>query len=223
MRLRIVLLVVLLAIAVVSGIHPHDRSDWLLENALVVAVLAGLWFTRKWLPLTDLSVWLIFVFLVLHEVGAHYTYSLVPYDEWFESMFGRTLSSFFGAERNHYDRLVHFLFGLLLAVPMRELFLRVVKARGWPGYWLPFEMTISASAIYELLEWLAAEVFGGDLGTAFLGTQGDVWDAQKDMALAGLGAMLSMCILAIVNRTRNRDLQEEWLERHVPEFADRCS
>ncbi len=221
MRLRIVLLAILLALGIALGIHPIDRSDWLLENLLVVLGLAGMWFTRKWLPLTDLSIWLIFVFLVLHEVGSHYTYSLVPYDAWFESLFGRTLNSLFGAERNHYDRFVHFTFGLLLAVPMRELFLRVVKARGFSSYWLPFQMTMSWSAVYELMEWLSAVAFGGDLGVAFLGTQGDEWDAQKDMALAGLGAAIAMAILAAVQHSRGRDEQQVWLEARVPGLADR--
>jgi putative membrane protein len=221
MRLRITLFAVLLAIGIVVAIRPYDRSDWLLENVLVVLGLAGLWFTRKWLPLTDLSIWLIFVFLVLHEIGSHYTYALVPYDEWFEALFGRTLNSLFGAERNHFDRLVHFLCGFLLAVPMRELFLRVVQARGFASYWLPFQMTMSCSALYELMEWLSVLLFGGDLGAAFLGTQGDEWDAHKDMALAGLGAAIAMGILAAVQRARGRDEQREWLERRVPGLRER--
>ena len=161
------------------------------------------------------------MFLALHEIGSHYTYAKVPYDEWFTAMFGRTLNSLFGFERNHYDRLVHFLCGFLLAIPMRELFLRVVKARGFASYWLPFQMTMSCSALYELMEWLSAVLFGGDLGTAFLGTQGDEWDAQKDMALAGLGAAITMCVLAFVNRGKKHDFQEEWLEQRVPELAGR--
>lgn len=222
MRLRLVLLAFLVALMVWAGIRPYDRSDWLLENLLVVLGIAGLWFTRKWLPLTDVSIWLIFVFLALHEIGSHYTYAKVPYDEWFTALFGRTLNSVFGFDRNHYDRLVHFLCGFLLSVPMRELFLRVVKARGFASYWLPFQMTMSCSALYELMEWLSAVLFGGDLGTAFLGTQGDEWDAQKDMALAGLGAAVTMCVLAAVNRGKKRDFQERWLDQRIPGFASRC-
>ncbi|MCY2961163.1 MAG: DUF2238 domain-containing protein [Planctomycetota bacterium] len=221
MRLRIALLTVLIALAILLGIRPLDRSDWILENVLIVLGLAFLWRTRNWLPLTDASVWLVFVFLVLHEVGAHYTYACVPYDRWFESLSGRTLNSVLGLERNHYDRLVHFLFGFLLAIPQRELFLRVVRARGIASYWLPVQMTLSWSAIYEIVEWLSAEFFGGELGAAFLGTQGDEWDAQKDMALAGLGAVLSMCVLAAIHRRRGYDFQQRWLELRVPDFARR--
>jgi putative membrane protein len=104
---------------------------------------------------------------------------------------------------------------------MRELFLRVVQARGFASYWLPFQMTMSWSALYESMEWLSAVLFGGDLGTAFLGTQGDEWDAQKDMTLAGLGAAISMCILAAVQRSRGREEQLEWLERRVPGLRER--
>lgn len=221
MRLRLVLLAILLALCVWAGIDPISRSDWILENVLVLGVIVLLWWSRRWLPLTDASIWVIFVFLVFHEIGSHYTYAKVPYDAWFEAAFGRTLNSIFGFERNHYDRLVHFLFGFLLAVPMRELFLRVVRARGFTSYWLPVQMTLSWSAVYEVVEWFTVLVFGGDLGAAFLGTQGDEFDAQKDMLLAGLGALIAMGIVALVHRARGADTQELWLEEHVPDFDHR--
>lgn len=223
MRLRLVLLAILLALVVVCGIAPISRSDWILENVLVAGVIVLLWTTRRWLPLTDASIWVIFVFLVFHEIGSHYTYAKVPYDAWFESVFGRTLNSLLGFERNHYDRLVHFLFGFLLAVPMRELFMRVVRARGFTSYWLPVQMTLSWSAVYEVVEWFTVILFGGDLGAAFLGTQGDEFDAQKDMMLAGIGAMLAMGIVAAIHRSRGVDMQSRWLEARVPGFAQRCS
>ena len=115
-----------------------------------------------------------------------------------------------GLTRNHFDRLVHFSYGLLMAYPMRELFLRVADARGFWGYFLPLDLTLSTSAIFELFEWAAAELFGGDLGVAYLGSQGDIWDAQKDMALAGLGAAIAMTITLLVNRRLQRDFNREW-------------
>jgi len=151
------------------------------------------------LPLSNISYTLIFVFLCLHTVGAHYTYSLVPYDDWTESLTGSRLNDWFGFERNHYDRLVHFAFGLLLAYPIRELFLRVAGARGFWGYYLPLDLTMSFSMLYELIEWGAAVVFGGDLGHAYVGAQGDPWDAHKDMALATLGALICMSVVAFIN------------------------
>ena len=116
----------------------------------------------------------------------------MPYDRWLRAAFGRGLSDLTGWKRNNFDRLVHFCFGLLLAYPIREIFLRVAGARGFWGYYLPLDVTMSFSMLYELIEWAAASAFGGDLGAAYLGTQGDEWDAQKDMALATLGAVVSM-------------------------------
>ncbi len=223
MRLRLVLLAILLALVAVCGVAPIDRSDWLLENVLVALIIVLLWTTRRWLPLTDASIWLIFVFLVFHEVGSHYTYAKVPYDVWFESTFGRTLNSMLGFERNHYDRLVHLLFGFLLAPPMRELFLRVVRARGFTSYWLPVQMALSWSAVYEVVEWFTVILFGGELGGLFLGTQGDEFDAQADMMLAGLGALLAMGIVAAIHRARGVDLQERWLDARIPNFGNRCA
>lgn len=151
-----------------------------------------------------------FIFLCLHVLGAHYTYALTPYDEWFQVVFGFSLDESMGFGRNHYDRMIHLVYGLLLAYPMRELFIRVADVKGFWGYFLPLVITISSSAIYELLEWGAAEVFGGDLGIAYLGTQGDVWDAHKDMALASLGALFAMIITALINVNLQRDFAREW-------------
>ena len=93
------------------------------------------------------------MFLCLHTVGAHYTYSEVPYDAWFERLTGRTFNGLVGWERNNFDRVVHFAYGLLLAYPIREVFLRVADARGFWGYFLPLDLTMSTSMLYELIEW----------------------------------------------------------------------
>jgi putative membrane protein len=207
-----VLLALLVALSVALGIAPHDRADWLLENALLFGGVAVLVATRRTLPLSRLSYTLIFLFLSLHAVGAHYTYSLVPYDAWVEAVTGRTLSSLTGWDRNHYDRLVHLCYGLLLAYPAREVFLRVADVRGFWGYFLPLDVVMATSTLYELIEWAAAMVFGGDLGIAYLGTQGDPWDAQKDMALAGLGAIIAMLVTATINWRFQRDFARTWAE-----------
>jgi len=99
---------------------------------------------------------------------------------------------------------------LMLAYPVRELLLRVASVKGFWGYFLPLDLTMSTSALYELIEWGAAEVFGGDLGATFLGTQGDIWDAHKDMALASLGALLAMLVTAALNAWLQRDFAQEW-------------
>jgi len=196
----------------VLAIEPLDRKDWALENALVVVAIAVLMLTYRRLRFSRLSYTLIFVFLCLHEIGAHYTYSEVPYDRWFAAVTDQTLNELLGLERNHFDRLVHFLYGLLLAYPIREVFLRVADVRGFWGYFLPLDLTASTSMIFELFEWVAAESVGGDLGMAYLGTQGDVWDAHKDMALASFGALVAMVATAAINFSLQRDFAREWAE-----------
>jgi len=188
---------------VIMAIDPVDRSDWLLENVLVLLGIGLLVFTYRSFPLSLVSYTCIFVFLVLHTLGSHYTYAKVPYQEWFPV---------FEGGRNHYDRLVHFAYGLFLAYPIREMFLRIGNVRGFWGYFLPLDLTLSTSAIYELIEWAAAEVLGGDLGAAYLGTQGDVWDAHKDMLLAAVGALIAMAVTALINRHMQRDFANEWAE-----------
>jgi putative membrane protein len=206
------LFALLAALSAGLAIAPHDRADWLLENSLLFAGVGVLVATRRALPLSRVSYTLIFVFLCLHAVGAHYTYSLVPYDAWVASLTGRTLSSLTGWQRNHFDRLVHLCYGLLLAYPAREVFLRVADVRGFWGYYLPLDVVMATSVVYELIEWGAASAFGGELGVAYLGTQGDPWDAQKDMALATAGAIIAMMITAAINWRYQRDFAREWAE-----------
>jgi len=190
---------------VALAIEPNHREDWAVENALVLFFVAVLAATYRRFRLSRISYTLIFLFLCLHEIGAHYTYSEVPYDAWFEALTGRSLNALMGWERNHFDRFAHFMYGLLLAYPIRELFLRLVGVRGFWGDFLPLEFTIATSAFYELIEGGAALVFGGELGAAYLGTQGDVWDAQRDMALASLGALVAMLLTAAVNAALRGD------------------
>jgi len=209
-RYPVVLFALLLLVSGLLAISPHDRADWALENGLLVIGVVVLVATRRALPLSRVSYTLIFLFLCLHSVGAHYTYSEVPYDEWFATLTGRTLSSLTGASRNHYDRLVHLAYGLLLAYPIREVFLRVAEVRGFWGYYLPLDVTMATSMLYELIEWAAAELLGGELGTAYLGSQGDPWDAQKDMALATAGAVVAMLVTAALNWRYQRDFAQEW-------------
>ena len=194
------------------ALNPYDREAWMLENVLVLLGIVFIAITYKKLPLSRISYTLVFIFLCLHVLGAHYTYSLTPYDEWFRNIFGISPDEIMGFERNHYDRMIHFAYGFLLAYPLRELFIRIANVKGFWGYFFPLVITISSSAIYELVEWGAAEIFGGDLGIAYLGTQGDVWDAHKDMALASLGALIAMIITALINVNLQRDFAREWNE-----------
>jgi len=206
----LILSVLFLILWTALAIKPLYRDDWLVENILIaVFVILVAVFHRK-LLLSRISYTLIFLFLCLHEIGAHYTYSAVPYDRWFQAIFGSSLNSLLGWERNNFDRVVHFSYGLLLAYPVREVFLRVADVKGFWGYFLPLDLTMSTSMIFELFEWLAATLAGGDLGAAYLGTQGDIWDAHKDMALASLGALIAMNITGLMNRSLQRDFAREW-------------
>ena len=195
----------------VLAIHPLDRSDWMLENALAVTAIGVLAVTYRWFRFSRFSYTLIFVFLCVHEIGAHYTYAKVPYHAWLHALGWPGLEAL-GTGRNHFDRLAHFSFGLLLSYPMREIFVRIAQARGFWSYYLPLDMTMAFSMLFELIEWAAATVFGGDLGVAYLGTQGDPWDAQKDMALASLGGLIAMIVTALVNWRQQRDFAREWIE-----------
>ena len=160
----------LLILAVLFGflwialaIHPWERDTWLLENALAIAAVVLLAVFHRRLLFSRVSYTLIFVFMCLHQVGAHYTYSEMPYDVWLQNLTGRTFNSLVGWERHNFDRVVHFAYGLLLAYPVREVFLRVVNVRGFWGYFLPLDLTMSTSMLFELLEWGTSVVFGGDL------------------------------------------------------------
>ncbi len=200
------------ALFVALAIAPVDRADWLLENALVGGFLLASMLIHRHFSFSRLSATMIFLFLCLHEVGSHYTYALVPYDDWFRALTGTGFNDLVGWERNNYDRVVHFSYGLLLAYPMREIFLRVVNVRGFWGYFLPLDVMMSTSMLYELIEWGAAAAFGGELGMAYLGTQGDVWDAHKDMALASAGALIAMLVTVAINAALQRDFAQEWAQ-----------
>lgn len=197
----------------VLAIAPYDRDTWLLENVLLVLGVVVLWQTRRALPLSTMSYSLLFTFFCLHAVGAHFTYSLVPYDEALRSLSGMSVTEALDFSRNHYDRIVHFAYGFLLVLPVRELLVLFAKVRGFWSYFLPLDIVMSSSLLYELIEWGAAVVYGGDLGAAFLGTQGDEWDAHRDMALAGLGGLIAILAVLAVNHWREYDMTLEWFKR----------
>ena len=209
-RHALTLLVLFVVYWIALGIKPAFRQDWLLENMLLVPAFALLIWGWQRRLFSRVSHTLIFLFLCLHELGAHYTYSLVPYDDWWKTLTGGTFNELMGWQRNHFDRALHFLYGLLCAYPFREIFLRVARVRGFWAYFLPLDVMLSTSALFELIEWAAAAIFGGDLGDAYVGTQGDIWDAQKDMALALLGALIAVGIIAFINKRCQRDFAREW-------------
>lgn len=169
------------------GIAPVYRSDWFLENILVFAAIPYLVYINRKFNLSLLSYTLIFIFLVLHSIGAHYTYSEVPAGRW--------ISDWMGWERNHYDRLVHFLWGFLLTMPIFELLRKKVSRKVRAIFIFACCVIVLVGVLYEFMEWAAAVVVAPEAGTAFLGTQGDEWDAQKDLLLNLCGAICSVVFL----------------------------
>jgi putative membrane protein len=181
-------LTVFLVAFVVCAIRPRYPADWLLENLLtfvaVPAIVIGYLRGRR---LSDQAYVQVTCFLLLHTVGSHYTYSEVPVGNWVRDTFGLA--------RNHYDRVVHFSFGLLMVRPLRELTVGEPRAIGSLALaYLGVASVAAWSTAYEIIEWLTAATVDPEAGTAFLGTQGDVWDAQKDMALAMGGATIAAVI-----------------------------
>ncbi len=175
-----------------SFIGTTDMANWVLENALSFVFLIFLIITYKKHQFSDLSYLLICIYLCLHVYGSKHTYAENPLGYW--------LQDFFHWSRNHYDRIVHFSFGFLLAYPMREMFLKWLKYPRWVAWLLPIEITLSISAFYELIEWAVADLFFKAQGAAYLGTQGDVWDAQKDIFLAFCGAIIATTIVSSVKK-----------------------
>lgn len=176
----------LVVIWIIAAIKPLYPRDWLLENLLVFIWCGLLIFTYRRFQFSNLSYGLFIVFLSLHLPGSHYTYAETPFGFW--------LQDWFGFERNHYDRIVHFSFGLLVAYPMREILLRKSGLITSWSYFITLNCIVAFSAIYEIIEAITAMTVSPELGAAYLGTQGDEWDAHKDAGLATLGAIIAMLV-----------------------------
>lgn len=178
---------------IVLAIAPHDRQDWLLENVLALAAVATLLITHRRFQFSTPSYLLMTTFLSLHAVGAHYTYAEVPFGFWLQQVFGLS--------RNPFDRLVHFAYGLLLVYPLRELLIRLAGVGNFWSYYLPVSGMLAQSGFFEIVEAVVAQMVSPELGTAYLGTQGDEWDAQKDMIAAFSGALLTMMLVLVATKT----------------------
>ncbi len=168
------------------AIAPVNRRDWLLENLLAFAFVVLLVLTYRRYQFSGVSYGLIACFMTLHAVGAHYTYAEVPFGSW--------LKDILSLSRNPFDRIVHFAYGALLAYPVREALIRLVGVRGVWSYYLPASSILAQSGLFEIIESVVAAFVSPELGSAYLGTQGDEWDAQKDMAAAFGGAALAMIV-----------------------------
>ena len=175
-----------------TGFTTSNFVNWLLENTLTLPFLILLYFLYRWHRFSTWSVTFIFIFLMLHVYGSQHTYSENPFGFW--------LKDLLHLQRNHFDRLVHFGFGFLLAYPMHEIGRDKIKMPAWLTYLIPIVLTLALGALYEIVEWIVADIFFPTQGPAFLGMQGDLWDAQKDMALAVGGALLILLFTFFLRR-----------------------
>jgi putative membrane protein len=188
-----------------SFLGTTDKANWFLENTLTFLFVGFLSITYRKHQFSDLTYLLICIYMCLHVYGSKHTYAENPFGYWLQDALHMA--------RNHYDRIVHFSFGFLLAYPMREMFLKWLKYPRWVSWLLPIEITLSVSAFYELIEWAVADIFFKAQGDAYLGTQGDVWDAQKDIFLAFCGAILATTIVSSVKRVFGIYAEDE----HMPD------
>lgn len=185
----------LLALAAGIGLalidQPFPEVAPLHHIPTVIAILAAPGLLKHW-PLSTAALTCIVAFLALHTLGGRYTYTMVPYDAWSEAVFGTAINDLFGWERNHYDRLVHLLYGALAVAPVAEFYRRHRGiAPGTAGI-IAILFVLATGALYEMVEWLLTLVAAGATADAYNGQQGDIWDAQKDMALAFVGALAAL-------------------------------
>lgn len=169
-------------VAAATWWNPPWPAEQALHSSLTLVALVALgWFHRRYGLSVRTWIWAL-IFLALHTIAARWIYSFVPYDDWTDALLGIRLSDVFGWHRNHFDRLVHFAYGLCLTMMLRWNPLRSL------------EIVLATSAAYELLEWAVAVTLAPDLAEAYNGQQGDIWDPHKDMAFALLGAIVAATI-----------------------------
>lgn len=176
------------------AIAPVDRVVWALEHGVTVVAVGVLVLGRRSLRFSDVALLLIAVFLLLHTIGAHYTYAEVPFGDWLAD----------GGGRNPYDRMVHLAYGLLVTPAAIELLEARARPRGLWRFLLPVLFMAGTAAIYEVIEALALDLVDASAGEVFLAAQGDPWDTQWDLVLAILGAALTTSIMLLVHRLRAR-------------------
>lgn len=199
-RLMLAGLAALLALAQLDQPYPDTAP---LHHLPTLALLLAAPFLLERRPLSDAALGCILLFLALHTVGGRYTYTNVPYDAWASALSGQTLSEALGWSRNHYDRLVHFAYGALAVLPVREALRRHAGLPRGTALYIAVESVLAVSALYEVFEWALTLTMEGSVATAYNGQQGDLWDAQKDMALAALGALLAAAALRMRRRAND--------------------
>jgi len=191
------LLVWYLLLSVWMADGPVDPQFWMLANILPVCLVGFLAAAYRTFPLSNLSYLLITLFLTLHTIGAHYTYAQVPVGYWVETALELS--------RNPFDRVVHFSFGLLLTYPLFEVLIRFLSLGGFVSYYLSVMTPLGLSGLWEILEFWVAQAVSPEQGIEYLGSQGDMWDAQQDIAAALYGALLCLLLTMTIRKVLQRD------------------
>lgn len=168
-----------------------------LQNLPTLAILAGIALSLRRFPMPMSAVACVCLFLILHTIGGRYIYSFVPYDHWAVALNLPSPTQTFGLHRNGWDRLVHFCFGLLMVHPISNWLMRHRTIGPALATYIAVEFVFAGSALYEIFEWLLTILMAGPDADAYNGQQGDIWDAQKDMACAAVGAVIAASILRI--------------------------
>lgn len=190
------LAILISVIALWSGLNPADRAVWYAEVAPIFLVFGLLVASYSRFQFSHLAYLLMSFWLIMHLIGAKYTFANVPFD-WAN----RLLSPFLGEERNHFDRVAHYIIGFY-SFPMAEWLLRTRKCGFGVAFFFSLFFIMSVAASYEIIEWQYAVIEGGNAGIEFLGSQGDIWDAQKDMLADTLGALTALLIYLIARPDR---------------------
>jgi len=191
-QLAIILTVLFISYWTYGWFNCYNLEDWIIENLLVIIGVSFLLLTRRWHALSDLSYLCIFAFIMLHLYGAFYAYTQNAFGEWLQNKYHLW--------RNPYDRIVHFSFGFLMAYPYREILLNKFKVSSRAAWLIPVEIAFSLGTVFEMIEWGVSEFTTKETGETYVATQGDPWDAQKDIALAALGAAIAMTLFYAIRR-----------------------
>jgi putative membrane protein len=189
-----------------TGLAAPRPMDFLLQHVPSIPALVILHASITRFRFSDCSFLLMVSFMALHTLGARYYYSNVPYDEWSRQWLGWSITERFQFQRNHYDRLVHLAFGLLMTWPVQEYLERRELTTRRMAPWFALQFILAMSALYELCEWLVAILLAPEEAERYNGQQGDWWDAQKDMALAVLGGLVVVCGVIVVRARRSATL-----------------
>lgn len=189
MRQRWALAALFVLVVLVNINQPYPGVAPLHHIPTIALIVTAPWWARRF-PLSDGAFLCAIAFFALHTLAARWTYTMVPYDDWFATLTGHRLNDVMGWQRNHFDRLVHFMCGVLLLPATAEWLGRVLPLSRRGVAIAAITLLLAISAAYELFEWVLALTMSGEAAEEYNGQQGDMWDAQKDMALALLGSIL---------------------------------